>query len=150
MAAFKALFHKKISLSVLPDEYYYPFKSFYRSLAVQSTFDMGAILKISDIAKKKSDFESHISNIITGFTVVLRKMEQNEEDLRKSKTDKAFKITPYSYAYVLAGMQFCMMNHQPPLRSDKCDHDQNDVEAASECKYCSIEYKDEQMSRIRQ
>lgn len=132
MAAFIALFHKKISLSVLPDEYYYKFKSFYKTLVLQTTFDMGAILEIVRISKKKSDYETHIYNIIQGFTIILRKLEQNEDDLSKNKTDKSIKINSYTYSFILAGLHFCVINHQLPDINDKCDHDKNDIISISD------------------
>lgn len=132
MAAFKALFHKKISLSVLPDEYYYTFKSFYKTLVLQNTFDMGAILKMVGISKKKSDYETHIYNIIQGFTIILRKLEQNEDDISKNRTDKSIKITPYTYSFIITGLHFCVINHQLSDISEKCDHDKNDIISISE------------------
>jgi hypothetical protein len=119
MAAFKSLFHKKISLSVLPDEYYFSFKSFYKTLLIQGTFDMGAILQMARLSEKKTDDETHIYNIIQGFTILLRKLEQKEDDMVKNKTDKDLKITPYTYAFILAGLQFCIINHQLSEISEK-------------------------------
>ena len=51
MSVFKSLFHSKVSLSALPDEYYLSFKSFFKTLVLQSTFDIGAIFDILNIAK---------------------------------------------------------------------------------------------------
>ena len=61
MSAFKALFHSKNSLSSLPKEYYFSFKSFYKSLVLQNTFDSGALLQIIEISKNNPDFDVSVN-----------------------------------------------------------------------------------------
>lgn len=126
------IFHKKISLSILPNEFYYPFKSFYRTLILQNTFDLGAILTLTELGRNKSDTEGYVSNIMQGFTIVMRKLEHNESELKKSKDIKAFKITPFTYTYMITALHFLLANYKSPSFTNKCSHEDDDA-----CKYCN-------------
>ena len=144
MSAFRALFHTKISLSVLPKEYYNPMKSFYKSLSIQKTFDMGPLMEIVALSKIKGDFDTHIYYIIQGFTIMLRKMQQTQEEAKKSEESgkKVESIPLYSYAYLLAGLHFCISNHQVPIVTSKWEHEAEDNYARADWKYCLNENKE--------
>lgn len=148
MAAIIKAFHRKISLSVLPTEYYFPFKSLYKTLVMQNTLDMGAVVELTQLSKSKQDYDTHINYIIQGYTIILRKLEQGEDDMRKNKSERIVKITAYTYCYVIAALHFTITNHILPVVTDKCVHTANDVDEASECKYCTIEYRKELETKV--
>lgn len=108
------MFHNKISLSVLPDEYYYPFKSFFKTLVQHNVFDIGAVITLNNLSKSNIDVSAHAYNIIQGCTIILRKFQRNHEDMKKSKSAKSTEITSYFYWYVVALLHFCMINHHLP------------------------------------
>lgn len=148
MASIIKVFHRKISLSVLPTEYYFPFKSLYKTLVMQNTLDMGAVVELTQLSRSKQDFDTHINYIIQGYTIILRKLEQGEDDMRKNKSERTVKITPYTYCYVIAALHFTITNHILPAVTDKCAHTANDVDEASECKYCTTEYRKELETKV--
>ncbi len=107
MASIKAFFHRKISLSVLPSEYYAPFKLFYKSIISLETFDVGALIQIIEISKEKPDYETFITNVTMAFTIMTRKMQLSiEEEKKEDPGKKPTTITLYHYSYLLAGLQF--------------------------------------------
>lgn len=122
MDSFRNLFHSKISLQVLPEEYYQPFKLFYKSIINLGTFDIGALIHIIQITNKKEDNEAHINNVIQGFTIMTRKMQQSVEDAKRQEENTTpVPITLFHYSYLLAGLQFLIVNRQPPSSKAKAN-----------------------------
>lgn len=68
----------------------------------------------------------------------------------KNKTDKDRKITPYTYAFIIAGLHFCIINHQLSEISEKWDHDKDDIEAIPDWKFWTSKYRQEQKKHIMQ
>lgn len=126
---------------MLPDEYYSSFKSFYKTLVLQSTFDMGSILNLVNLSKEKPDYENYIYYIMQGFTIMIRKLDHIEDQVKKNKAPSGVKITTYTYCFILWALHFILINHQPSKTTEKCSHSASDFEAREECKYCTVEYK---------
>jgi len=49
---------------------------------MHDTLDMDPLIRIINLLKKSTDYDADINNIITGFTIWLRKIERNEKDIK--------------------------------------------------------------------